>query len=155
MLDQMVFAIRRLICELDGRVFPGTDPALPTIIHRDVLTRQPEWYSSVGMPLDKLIQAKDDSPQRRAALNLNLLFAPDDYVHDPVQSGHSAQNPVILRRILDPLASEDPRWAAEGVQLAGWFLANVQVPKGKLNDSSVTEQIKAAIAAARIRHGIP
>lgn len=154
MLDQMVFAIRRLICELDGRMFPGTDPALPTITHRDVLTRQPEWYSSVGMPLDKLIQAKDDTPQRRAALNLNQSFAPDDYVHDPIRSGHSAQNPVILRRILDPMASDDPLWAAEGVQLAEWFLANVQVPKGKSSDPGVTEQIKAAIAAARLRHSI-
>ena len=155
MLDRMVFAIRRLVCELDGRVFPGADPALPAMTHRDILTQQPEWYSSVGMPLDKLIQTKDDTPQRRAALNLNLLFAPDDFVHDPIQSGHSAQNPVILRRILDPLASDDPLWAAEGVQLAEWFLANVQVPKGKPSDPGVMEEIKAAIAVTRLRHSIP
>jgi HEPN domain-containing protein len=155
MLDQMAFAVRRLVCELDGRIFPGNDPQLPTVTHREILTRQPEWYSSVGMPLDDLIRKREDDPRRQAALNLNLPFAPEDYSHEPMRSGTSARNPVIMRRILDPLASDDPRWAAEGIQLAEWFLANVQVPKGKPNDPGVTEQIKAAIADARLRHNLP
>lgn len=155
MLDTMVFAIRRLICPLDDRMFPRRDPDAPTVTHRDILTRQPEYYGRMFMPLDEVISAKDDSPARAAALNLNVAFAPDDYEHEPISSGSSSRNPVIIRRILDPLESNDPRWAAEGVEIARWFLANVQVPRGKPNDPGVTEQIEAAIEAAREKHGIP
>lgn len=125
MLDTMVFAIRRLICPLDERMFPRRDPDAPTVTHREILTRQPEYYGRMFMPLDELISAKEDSPTRAAALNLNVAFAPEDYEHQPIRSGSSAPNPVIIRRILDPLESNNPRWAAEGVEIARWFLANV------------------------------
>ncbi len=154
MLDMMVFAVRRLVCSLDDRVFPGNDPGAPTFTHRDVLTRQPDYYDRMSMPLDSLISAKEDSDARGAALNLNLPFAPSDFAHEPIRSGSSARNPVIMRRILDPLDSDDPRWAVEGVELARWFLENVQVPKGKPSDPGVAEQIKAAIEAARTKHGL-
>lgn len=155
MLDQMVFHVRRLICPLDQRVFPRRDRDAPTVTHRELLTRQPEHSGRLFMPLDELISAKEDSPLRAAALNLNMAFAPEDFPHTPIRSGSSARNPVIMRRILDPLESKDPRWAAEGVEIARWFLANVQVPKGKPGDPGVTEQIEAAIEAARAKHGIP
>lgn len=154
MLDQMVFAVRRLVCELDGRVFQGRDPHLPTFTHREMLTRQPEWCSSISMPLDDLIRLREDSPLRSAALNLSMAFASPDYPHEPMRSGNTARDPVIVRRILHPLASDDSRWATEGVQLAEWFLANVQVPKGKAGDRGVVEQIRDAIEAARAKHGI-
>ena len=89
----------------------------------------------MGMPLDELITAKADTPARAAALNLNLAFAPGDYPHEGIRGGSSSRNPVILRRILDPLASESRQSAAEGVELAEWFLAHVQVPKGKARRS--------------------
>ena len=155
MLDAMVFAIRRLICTLDERWLPSREPEAPTFTNRELLTRQPEHYGRLFMPLDDLIGAREASPKRAAALNLNMAFAPDDYQHEPLRSGSSSRNPVIIRRILDPLESEDPRWAAEGVEIAHWFLANVQVPKGKSDDPGVTEQIMAAVEAARAKHGIP
>jgi len=134
MLDQMVFAIRRLICPLDERMFPRRNREAPTVTHREILCRQPEYYGRMFMPLDDLISAKGDSQVRAAALNLNVAFAPQSYEHDPIRSGSSARNPVIIRRILDPLESKDARWAAEGVEIARWFLANVQVPKGSAAD---------------------
>jgi len=155
MLDAMIFAVRRLICPLDERVFRRRDPDAPTFTHRALLTRQPEYYGRMFMPLDEAIGARDDSPARAAALNLNLAFAPDNYPHEPVASGSSSRNPVIMRRILDPLESDNPAYAAEGVEIARWFLANVQVPRGKPNDPGVAEQIETAIAAARAKHGFP
>lgn len=154
MLDAMVFGIRRLICSLDERWLPSREPEAPTFTNRELLTRQPKYYGRLSMPLDDLIGAREESPKRAAALNLNTAFAPDGYQHEPVRSGSSSCNPVIIRSILDPLESEDPRWAAEGVEIARWFLANVQVPKGKPDDPGVTEQIAAAIEAARAKHGI-
>jgi len=72
MLDAMVFAILRLVCELDGRVFAGDEPDLPTFTHREILTRQPDYFGRMGMPLDDLIGTGEDTPLRQAALNLNL-----------------------------------------------------------------------------------
>lgn len=155
MLDAMVFAVRRLICPLDERMFPRNDPGAPTVTHRDILAKQAEYYGRMAMPLDDLVRAKEESDRRRAALNLNMAFAPQDYPHEPMRSGSSARNPVIIRRILDPLASGDPRQAAEGVETARWFLANVQVPKGKPADPGVVEQIQNAIEAACAKHGFP
>ncbi len=146
MLDAMVFSIRRLVCELDEQMLPGKDS--PTITHRDVLTRQPEHYGQMFMPLDDLIGSSEDTPLRRAALNLNLSFAPKDYPHEPLRQGSATRNAVIIRRILDPLASDDPLWAAESVEIALWFLDNVQVSKG------VRAQIKEAIEAACAKHGL-
>ncbi len=155
MLDAMVFTIRRLICALEERWLRSQEPEAPTFTNRELLVRLPEYYGRLFMPLDDLIGAREESPKRAAALNLNMAFAPDDYQHEPLRSGSSSRNPVIIRRILDPLESEDPRWAAEGVEIARWFLTNVQVPKGKPGNPGVTEQILAAVEAARAKHGIP
>ncbi|RYY25385.1 MAG: HEPN domain-containing protein [Sphingomonadales bacterium] len=155
MLDMMVFAIRRLICQLDEPHIVSRRPDAPTFTNRELLTRQPEYYTRLSMPLDELVWAREDSDRRTAALNLNMAFAREDFAHTPMRSGSSSRNPVIIRRILDPLESDDATRAAEGIELARWFLANVQVPKGKLEDLGVTEQIQAAIAAAQAKHGLP
>ncbi|MGY3610690.1 MULTISPECIES: hypothetical protein [unclassified Bradyrhizobium] len=155
MLDAMVFAIRRLVCELDGRVFTGDEPDLPTFTHREILTRQPDYYGRKGMPLDILIGTREDTPLREAALNLNLPFAPWDFAHRPMPEGAASSNPVIIRRILDPLASDDPVYAAEGIEIARWFLANVQVPRGTPGSPGVREQILEAVDTARTRHRLP
>ena len=155
MLDAMVFAIRRLICPLDERYIKHRAATAPTFTHRELLAQRPEYYGGLGMPLDDLVGIKDDTDPRRAALNLNMAFAPKDYPHELMQGGTSALNPVIIRRILEPLESDDRRWAAEGVEIARWFLANVQLPKGKPADPGVTEEIQGAIEAACNKHGLP
>jgi len=153
MLDTMVFAIRRLVCELDAEEFAGR-PGLPAGTHRDRLLANPHLRRDMSMPLDKLLASTEDTPKRRAALNLNLPFAPN-YPHEPMAAVISAVNPVILRRIMDPLASDNREWAAEGVDLARWFLANVQVPRGRGGVPGVAEEIQSAIDAAAARHGLP
>lgn len=149
MLDQMVFAVRRLICSLDEQVFPNQSFGAPTFTHRELLNRQPEYFSRLFMPLDELIDAKESSPARTAALNLNTVFAPPDFPHTPLWSGTSARNPVIIRRILDPLESDNPDWVAEGLKLANWFLENVTLPP------AVRHQIKTGINDGRRRHALP
>lgn len=107
MQDAIVFAVRRLICPLDERWPPSREPEAPTFTNRELLVRQPEYFGRLFMPLDDLIGAREESPKRAAALNLNMAFAPDDYQHEPLRSGSSSRNPVIIRRILDPLESEE------------------------------------------------
>lgn len=154
MLDTLVFAVRRLVCNLERPVFPGQNPRWPDLTHRELLTNQPEYYGRMFMPLDNLVALRDETPLRHAALNLNFSFAPDDYPHMPVAQGHASSRAVIIRRILEPLASDRLSEAVEGIDIALWFLENVQVPKGKLGYPGVREAIEVAIEAARMKHGL-
>ncbi len=151
MLDQMVFAICRLICALDEPFVPGHQPGVPTVTNREVLANHPEYYHRLAMPLDDLVNAREDSDRRTAALNLNLAFAPDAFQHTSAPGGSSSRNPIIAQRILDPLESNDRQWAKEGIEIARWFLANVRVPKGTATDPGVKEEILTAIDAARAK----
>jgi HEPN domain-containing protein len=89
MFDQMVFAVRRLVCPLDDRVFASRASDGPTLTHRELLSNRTEYYGRLFMPLDELIQAKENSPARIAALNLNAAFAPLDFQHTPIYSGNA------------------------------------------------------------------
>src|ERR1035438_2843799 len=129
MLDQMVFTVRRLICSLDERVFPHRNAGAPNVTNREVLTNQPEYYRRLSMPLDNFIAAKEESPARAAALNLNMAFAPKDFQHTAIWGGSASCNPVIIRSVLDPLKCDDARRAADGVEIANWLLKSVLVPK--------------------------
>lgn len=146
MLDAMVFAVRRLTCELDTSPFIGRDMAAPKITHRDLLKGDPTYYGRLFMPLDKLIAEEADTPRQRAALNLNFSFAPSKYPHEPMQGGAAESSPVILRRILAPLESKDVSTAMEGLTIAEWFKTNVQLPK------EVEKQINDAMRKAMRIH---
>jgi hypothetical protein len=112
MLDMMVFALRRLTVPLDGRAFPNFVES--AITHRKRLTDEPNYYPDLGLPLESLIKSTENSPARVAALNFNgTAFTPDDYVHVPAAIARLAfENPVIERRIFDPLQSGEPQTAA-------------------------------------------
>jgi hypothetical protein len=144
MLDQTVFAFRRLICPLDDKVIPGG----PTFTHRDQLRKNPRYRGAAGadMPLERLIQSKQHTPLRHAALNLNLSFAPPGYPHTEMSGSLSAHSPMLATRILDPLASQNGDIAALGLELGTWVLQNMPLP------SEVRQQIRDAMAAARKRH---
>lgn len=148
MLDQAVFAYRRLICPLDHRVIPDHAPKAPTFTHRDQLEKNPRYFASIGssMPLDRLVRGREQTPLRHVALNLNFSFAPDDYPHTAMTGSSSSHNPVLFRRILEPLSSTDPDTAALGTELATWVLETVKLPP------DVKTQIKNAMDAARSRH---
>ncbi len=152
MLDAMVFAIRRLICRLDDRYIQSKHPNAPTFTNRQQLLKAPTSYRPLGLPLDQQVNAKEASELRHAALNLNLAFAPDDYPHTSMRGGTAARNPVLVRRIFDPLKSTNADSVREGVALADWVLANIQVPKGV---PSATAEIEAARDAAKKKHKLP
>lgn len=154
MLDSMVCALRRLICRLDDLYIHSDREGAPDFTNRTLLTQQPTYKPSMGLPLDDAIRAKKPSPREHAALNLNMAFAPDNYPHTAMRGGTSSRNPVLLRRIIDPLNSDDVETAKHGITLAAWLLANVKLP-GSKKHPSVVQEIEAAIAAAKLRHKLP
>jgi hypothetical protein len=90
-----------------------------------------------------LIDATEASPAKKAALNLNFAFAPPGFSHEAVPMHHSFREPVIVRRILDPL--ERDAGTEESLKLAEWFLENVYLP----NDMKT--KIRRGIDAAKLR----
>ena len=128
MVDEMVFALRRLTVPLDDSAFP---PHVKSpITYRQRLTEEPEYYTDLLLPLDTVIKNAENSPARMAALNLNLTaFTPDDFTPQPAPIARFAfQNPVIERRIFAPLQSGDPQMAAWGLEIAEWCLENITLP---------------------------
>lgn len=149
MLDQMVFALRRLVRPLDKRMFYGD--GAPTFTYRQQLGQSRRYHPLSALPLDELIRSAVDTPLRHAALNLNLQFAPDGFEHTPFPQRSAARNPVIYRRILSLLEGASREMATEGIELGEWLLNNVQIPRG---GGSVDEQIRNAMNGARTKHGL-
>lgn len=118
----------------------------PSFTFRDLLVKQPRFCQSQGETLEKLINGKD-SDLRHAALNLNMSFAPADYPHAPMSGGSSARNPVLGRRVIDALTSDNVEWVKEGVALADWVLSNIRLPK------PVRLEVVATRDAAKVKHG--
>lgn len=155
LLDQIVFAVRRLARPLDRSPY-RQQPGVPSDTWRDLLKRNPTLQAlhAGNMPLDRLIDQTEDSPLRTAALNQNYAFAPPAFAHTALREGSSAVNAVIGRRVLDPLESETLSYARDGIELAQWLLDNVALPGSKKGDPGLVGQIETAIAAAKLRHGI-
>jgi hypothetical protein len=55
MLDQIVFSVRRLICPLDNIIPFGNGTISATITFREALTKNPQYYARMFMPLDNII----------------------------------------------------------------------------------------------------
>lgn len=146
MVDSVVFAVRRLICPLDDRVFPERLRSAEPITYRELLADHPDHFCPLDMPLDHLIAATEDSPLRVAALNQNVRFAPPGFPHTSLEIERALQHPIIDTRIFGPLQSDNPYAVAEGLAIGKWLLANVYVPdKGK---NSLGTKIRTAIASA-------
>jgi hypothetical protein len=130
MLDQAVFAYRRLICRLDTGVIAAHHPNAPAWTNREMLKESPNYFSYTGssMPLCQLLKSKEKSPLRDIALNLNFCFAPSDYVHSSIEVIRSTRTPVLLYNVFDHLQSDDVKQAKLGIELAEWTITNIKIP---------------------------
>ncbi len=143
MLDQIIFAVRRLVCRLDENRFNA--PGVPALTNREFLAKYPKRGARLSLPFDKLIDGRNADPKRHTLLNFNFPFAPDDYPHESAHMSAGSENPVILRRIIEPLQSSNEAWALDGLKVAAWFAANIKVP------SSVNKEIMQSVLDARKR----
>lgn len=144
MADRMVWTIRRLAVPLDDDVVVCRDGS-PRPSNRDILARQPDYAFSQMEALER-IAAADGSEAQHALLNGNLAFAPPGYSHEPLYEGASGRNPVLLRRVLDPLRSAKEENARHGYRMAEWVLANTRQSK------PVRQEIEQAMRQALATH---
>ncbi len=149
MLDQIVFAIRRLIAPLDEPIVRTRRPtANPISTYREVLSRNAKYRPPTNGPLDKLIKTKEYNAVRFAALNLNYSFAPADFPHRPSTDSISSQSAVIARRVLIPLQSNEVEAVVQALELARWLLDHVYFSK------AIAKALECEMEAARARHGL-
>lgn len=150
MLDQAVFAYRRLICRLDASVIPAHHLNATAWTNREMLKDSQSYFSYIGssMPLCQLLKSKENSSLRDIALNLNFCFAPSDYVHSSIEVIRSTRTPVLLYNVLDFLQSDDIRQAKLGIELAEWTITNIKIP------GPIGKELMSAKEAAekRIKH---
>lgn len=90
-LDATVFAVRRLCQALERETAPG-------VTNRQVLEKQPSYWTNVGSKLEKAARRKND-PMRDILCCLNLSFAPPSYVQPNGTSGASAKQSALFKEI--------------------------------------------------------
>ena len=129
-LDSMVFALRRLCVPLDAYFLGKRRPAKRNPTHRDILAKQPEYWSVSSVSnLEKTASGRRGDRLREVLLKFNFPFAPDDFLHGTMRSGTAFHNPVLARLILEPLKSApDSRAATTAAELCGWVLDNIKLP---------------------------
>jgi hypothetical protein len=156
MLDQLVWAVRRLVVPLDEPIGPDWPDGKRLPTYKEILTSQPDFRFDLGMlPLDNLIRTKQDTPLHVAALNLNFSFAPSDFQHMPMRGGSASFNPVIDRHIFEPLTEGGPDQVEEASQLADWLIQNIQLPNGRNGSPDIGDEIKTAVVKAKQKYGLP
>ncbi len=130
-LDLFVYAARRVAVCLDApSVTQRNADNGPSPSFADLLRRSPDFQPhDVGSTLAKLTGPKATDEVRRAALNHNLPFAPDEFEHQQRQSSWSASNSVLGLMVLNP-AKEPPSPDDSVVaDLADWAVENISLPK--------------------------
>ena len=95
--------------------------------NREVLGTFPKWWR-LNSKLEETMSGKHGQELLEASLTWNFPFAPHDYKQPPMTYTSSAQNPVLVRRLFDPLES-GPKEFAHNDMLWGWVKGNIHLPK--------------------------
>lgn len=152
-LDQVVFAIRRLCHPLEAHFLGEKSDGVPDESRRDWMARGDRSYDRLGSRLEETIDGRHGEGPRQALLNWNVPFAPADFVHGDFNYSTSSENPVLVRRIFEPL-ERGPAHFAKADKLWEWLKANVQIPKHlvkKIEDERDRFKAKSAANSARPR----
>lgn len=148
MLDQLVYATRRLVIPLDQNLAALGGRKLDCTNRRFLINSPGYFKLSDSLPLERLLCAKADHPARLAFLNLNWPFAPEDYIHpSSYRDARSWLISSIDRYIFDLLESDYVSQVNVGVRVADWLRKNVRLAKEH------RDQIEAALKSSRQKNG--
>ena len=112
-LDQVVFSVRRLCQPLETHFLGGKLPGVPDQTRRQRMIKDHPSSSNLHSTLETIFAGGRGKFLKHVALNWNLPFAPTGYKHTAIGYGMSSVNPVLVRRILEPLESGDPQQEKE------------------------------------------
>jgi len=128
-VDQVVFVVRRLCQPLETHFLGRKRAGAPDKTKRQRMLQDHPSSSNLYSTLEKVIAGGRGKFLKHIALNWNFPFAPTGYKHAKLGYGMSSVNPVLVRRILEPLDSGDPRQEREADQLWQWVQDNIYIPK--------------------------
>lgn len=127
-LDLMVFAIRRLCQPLEAHFLGGKQEGVPDQSRRQRMVKDHPSSANLHSTLEKVFNGERGKFLKHIALNCNLPFAPEGYKHTRMVYGMASVNPVLVRRILEPLDSGDPEQEKEADELWQWVQDNIYLP---------------------------
>jgi hypothetical protein len=116
--------------------------------NRKMLEKHPKKWQ-LNSHLEETMSGKRGDELMRAALTWNVpFFAPDEYMQPPVSYTSSAQNPVLVRRLYDPLKA-GPANFEHNDALWKWVKDNIHLPKPLVQEiESERQRIKASSSAS-------
>jgi hypothetical protein len=146
-LDQVVSAVRRICRPLEAYELGKPHDGAANLSNRDILGKYPQRWR-LNSRLEDTMSGKRGEELMRAALTWNFQFAPADYKQPPVSYTSSAQNPVLVRRLYDPLEAGPAHFSHNNV-LWSWVKDNIQLPKTLIAEiESERDKIKAKSSAS-------
>jgi hypothetical protein len=128
-LDQIVFALRCFCQPLESHFLTRKRSDVPDESRRDWLARGETSFRNLNSTLEETMAGSHGDETRQVLLNWNFPFAPRGFVHGDFNYTSSAENPVLVRRIFDPLEA-GPQHFADADKLWDWLRTNISIPKG-------------------------
>lgn len=145
-LDQTVFAIRCFCQPLESHFLGEQQEGVPDESKRDWLVRGAPSFRNLHSTLEETIAGNRGDEIRQVLLNWNFPFAPQSFVHGEFNYSSSSSNPVLVRRIFDPL-ERGPQHFAEADELWDWLKSNITLPRAVVADiEAERDRIKAKFA---------
>ncbi len=145
--DQIVFVVRRMCRPLEAYELGEPRDGATNLSNRDILGKYPQRWR-LNSRLEDTMSGKRGEELMRAALTWNFPFAPADYNQPPVSYTSSSQNPVLVRRLYDPLEA-GPAHFSHNDALWKWVKDNIQLPKTLIAEiESERQKIKTRSSAS-------
>ncbi|HLW92014.1 MAG TPA: HEPN domain-containing protein [Roseiarcus sp.] len=141
-LDQVVYSIRRVCKTLEAYELGRPQDGATNMSNREVLGKYPKrWH--LDSKLEETMSGKHGQELLEASLICNFPFTPHDHRQSPPTYTSSAQNPVLARRLFDPLEGGSKNFAHNDV-LWDWVKTNIHLPQELAKEiEEEREKIKA------------
>ncbi len=145
-LDQVVYSVRRVCKTLEAYELGKPHDGAANMANREVLRKFPKRWRLNSKP-EETMSGNHGQELLEASLTWNFPFAPHDYKHPPMTYTSSIQNPVLVRRLFDPLEG-GPKEFAHNDMLWEWVKNNIHLSKEIIKEiEEERKKIKAKSSA--------
>jgi hypothetical protein len=145
-LDEVVFRVRRLCQPLEAHFLGKKHRGVPDQSRRERMVRDHPMSMRLNCKLEDTISGNRGAALQHALLNWNFAFAPCGYADSEFRYSSTARNPVLVRRLYDPLRA-GPQAASNCDDLWRWVQDNIQLPKALVREIEQARQnIKKELA---------
>jgi hypothetical protein len=127
-VDQLVFQMRRLCQPLESHFLGEKTLGVPDQSRRERMIRDHPTSVDLHSKLEQVATGQRGQVLQQALLNWNFPFAPANFSHSPIVYRTASQNPVLVRRLFDPLEAGAQHFAGSDV-LWQWVKDNIYLSR--------------------------